>query len=102
VHDTGDIPTTVVIVANDGAEIVVGRLDARRPGLVLVDALARLQLAACRQGCAIRLRDPSEELCALLEFVGLADLLAVEARRQPELGEQARVEEVVQPGDAPL
>jgi hypothetical protein len=99
VRDTGDMPTIVVIVVDDGTEIVVGRVDARTADLELVDALARLQLAARRHGWALRLRDVAEELQALLEFLGLADVLALEARREPELGEQAGVQEVVQPAD---
>ena len=42
---------------------------------VTIDALARLQLAARRQGCRIRLRDPSAELTALVAFLGLGDVL---------------------------
>ncbi len=40
-----------------------------------VDALARLQLAARRHGCRIRLRDASAELTALVAFLGLNDVL---------------------------
>jgi ABC-type transporter Mla MlaB component len=40
-----------------------------------VDALARLQLAARRQGCQVRLRHASAELRALVAFMGLADVL---------------------------
>jgi hypothetical protein len=45
------------------------------PQLSVVDALARLQLAARRAGCTIRLRDPSAELLELLDLVGLAGLV---------------------------
>ena len=41
------------------------------PDAVAVDALARVQLTAKRLGCAVRLRDPSEELLVLLAFMGL-------------------------------
>lgn len=99
--DAGDTPTTVVIVVDDRTEAVVARVDARRPDLSLVDALARLQLTARRRGRPMRLRDVSEELRALLELVGLADVLALEARREAELGEQVGVEEVVQSDDPP-
>jgi hypothetical protein len=102
VRDTGDIPTTVVVVIHDGSETVVGRVDARTLDLALVDALARLQLAALRRGCRLQLRDAPEELCALLELVGLAGVLGVEPRREPEGGEQLGVEEVVQPRDPSL
>jgi ABC-type transporter Mla MlaB component len=42
---------------------------------VTVDALARLQLAARRAGCTIRLRGASPELRALVAFLGLDDVL---------------------------
>jgi hypothetical protein len=42
---------------------------------VTVDALARLQLAARRRGCQIRLRYASAELLDLVAFMGLADVL---------------------------
>src|SRR6186997_1100697 len=59
------------------------------PDLLTVDALARLQLAAGRMGCAVRLRAAPRDLHALLAFVGLGDVipsagLRVEPRRQPE------------------
>ncbi len=40
-----------------------------------VDALARLQLAAVRCGCTIRLRHPSAQLLDLVALMGLADVL---------------------------
>ena len=42
---------------------------------VTVDALARLQLAARRHGCLVRLRHASPELLELVAFMGLADVL---------------------------
>ena len=42
---------------------------------VTVDALARLQLAATRTGCRIRLRDASSALLELVAFMGLCDVL---------------------------
>jgi len=42
---------------------------------VTVDALARLQLAARRRGCQVRLRQPSNELRELVAFMGLRDVL---------------------------
>ena len=42
---------------------------------VTVDALARLQLAARRQGCRVRLRNASGELRELVELMGLSDVL---------------------------
>jgi ABC-type transporter Mla MlaB component len=42
---------------------------------VTVDALARLQLAARRHRCVIRLRGASDELRDLVAFMGLDDVL---------------------------
>jgi ABC-type transporter Mla MlaB component len=42
---------------------------------VTVDALARLQLAARRHRCQIRLRGASDELRDLVAFMGLEDVL---------------------------
>ena len=42
---------------------------------VTVDALARLQLAARRQGCRIHLRNASNDLRELVSFMGLHDVL---------------------------
>jgi len=45
------------------------------PDCVTVDALARLQLAARRHGCQVRLRHASTELLELVAFMGLHDVL---------------------------
>jgi ABC-type transporter Mla MlaB component len=45
------------------------------PDAVTVDALARLQLAARRHGCQVRLRNASDELLELVSFMGLRDVL---------------------------
>ena len=45
------------------------------PDAVTVDALSRLQLAARRQGCQVRLRNASAELLELVAFMGLRDVL---------------------------
>jgi ABC-type transporter Mla MlaB component len=42
---------------------------------VAVDALARLQLAARRHGCQVRLQRASAELLELVAFMGLEDVL---------------------------
>lgn len=47
-----------------------GRVD-----LALVEELARLQLAARRLGCSIRLHEPPRQLTELLILTGLADIL---------------------------
>jgi ABC-type transporter Mla MlaB component len=55
----------------------VARCDVRgiEPDAVAVDALARLQLAAQRHGCRVRLRHASRELRELVAFMGLTDVL---------------------------
>jgi len=45
------------------------------PDAVTVDALARLQLAAHRRCCQVRLRSACDELLELLAFMGLRDVL---------------------------
>lgn len=45
------------------------------PNAVTVDALARLQLAARRHGCQVRLRLASDDLRDLVSFMGLDDVL---------------------------
>ena len=67
--------------------------------VALVDALLRRQLAAKRRGRRIRVCNCPDELRALLELVGVGDVLLLEPRREPELGEQLRVDEVVQADD---
>jgi ABC-type transporter Mla MlaB component len=42
---------------------------------VTVDALARLQLAARRHGCQVRLRGASDELRELVAFMGLRNVI---------------------------
>ena len=92
--------------AGDGSRTIRLVVDGHAPGapdLPLVDALARLQLAARRLGWEVRLVDPCPQLCQLLHLVGLADVVALplEPDREAEGGEQLGVEEVVPPGDPP-
>ena len=47
-----------------------------RPDALTVDALARLQLVARRDGCRVRLRGASQELLQLIAFMGLTEVLA--------------------------
>jgi hypothetical protein len=67
-----------------------------------VDALLRAQLRARRRGVRLALPRPTAELRALLELVGVSGVLGVEPRREPEGGEERRVEVVLQPGDPPV
>ena len=45
------------------------------PDAATVDALARLQLAARRRGCRVRLRHASPALLDLVAFMGLTEVL---------------------------
>jgi anti-anti-sigma factor len=49
-----------------------------QPDVTALDALARMQLTARRQGRTIRLRHASTEMCALLTLAGLTDVLPPE------------------------
>jgi ABC-type transporter Mla MlaB component len=83
------------------------------PDVAVVDALARLQLAARRSGCRIDLQGVGPALADLLELMGLAEIFvchaapggrsggsAFEPRRQPERREQPlRIEEEADPCD---
>ncbi len=57
------------------ADVVVCDVGGVEPDAVTVDALARLQVAAGRRGCKVRLRHASDELLGLVAFMGLADIL---------------------------
>ncbi|HEU5362364.1 MAG TPA: hypothetical protein VFU56_03435 [Gaiellaceae bacterium] len=57
-------------------------------GLEIVDALARLQLAARRGGYRIEVSNAPDELVELVELAGLREVLGVEPRRQPEQREE--------------
>ena len=63
------------LMSESGAE--VARCDVSRVDVdaVTVDALARLQLAARRHGCQVRLKSASSELLELVAFMGLHDVL---------------------------
>lgn len=88
-----------VVLVRDGAEVASWPLlwGPGRVDLAAVDALARLQLEARRQGCTLWLRRAGPDLIQLLELVGLAGVLQV--CRQAEGLEQGGVEEVVVPDD---
>ena len=63
------------LLAESGAEIALCDVDGVEPDAVTVDALARLQVAARRYGCQVRLRHASNELRDLVAFMGLSDVL---------------------------
>jgi len=58
-----------------GTDVAFCDVHGVEPNAVTADALARLQLAAGRRGCQVRLRSASTELLDLLAFMGLSDVL---------------------------
>jgi ABC-type transporter Mla MlaB component len=59
------------------AEVVLCDVCGMEADAVTVDVLARLQLLARRHGCQVRLRGASSELCGLIAFMGLENVLCV-------------------------
>lgn len=64
------------LLERSGALVAVCDVCDVEPDAVTIDALARLQLAARRHGCQVRLRGASNDLRDLLAFMGLEDVLA--------------------------
>ena len=65
----------VLFQANGGA-VVLCDVHGVEADAVTVDALARLQLAARRYGCRVRLHRASNDLLDLVAFMGLSDVFA--------------------------
>jgi ABC-type transporter Mla MlaB component len=63
------------LLETSGADVALCDVSGIDPDGVTIDALARLQLAARRHGCQVRLRRASSELLELLAFMGLRDVL---------------------------
>ena len=63
------------LLERSGADVAYCDVRAIVPDAVTVDALARLQLAARRHGCRVRLRNATDELLELVAFMGLEDVL---------------------------
>jgi ABC-type transporter Mla MlaB component len=83
------------VLAESTAVVVDCDVAGADPDAVTVDAVARLQLAAMRRGCAVRLRSASEPLLELVELMGLTHVLSErtgclldELEREPEAWEQ--------------
>jgi ABC-type transporter Mla MlaB component len=58
-----------------GARVAFCDVAGVEPDAVTVEALARLQLGARRNGCQVRLRHASRELLELVDFMGLKNVL---------------------------
>jgi ABC-type transporter Mla MlaB component len=64
-----------VLLGRGTAEVALCDVGGIDPDAVTVDALARLQLAARRNGCRVSLLHASDELRDLVALMGLADVL---------------------------
>ena len=82
-----------VVLLRDGTEVASWPLvcEGGKVDLRVVDALARLQLKARRQGCTVWLRDACPNLTELVDLVGLAGVLQV-GQPAREAGPEARPE----------
>jgi ABC-type transporter Mla MlaB component len=74
-HLPGFCERACELLEDRGADIAFCDVRGVAADAVTVDALARLQLAARRHGCHVRLRHASSELRELVAFMGLRDLL---------------------------
>jgi ABC-type transporter Mla MlaB component len=63
------------LLSTSGADVALCDVAGVVSDAVTIDALARLQLAARRQGCRVRLLHASAELRELVAFMGLRDVL---------------------------
>jgi ABC-type transporter Mla MlaB component len=77
--DRADLPglceRVCAVLERSRVEVALCDVSGIDPDAVTVDALARLQLAARRHGCQVRLRHASAELRELVAFMGLRDVL---------------------------
>jgi ABC-type transporter Mla MlaB component len=81
----------------------------KKPDVVVVDALARLQLAVKRLGCQLQLANAREDLQELLDLMGLSEVFPLydgvnlKTIGQSEEREQTRrIEEETNSGDFPV
>jgi len=73
------------------------------PSVAAIEYLARLKLGLRRGGRELCLASPSPELAELIDLAGLAGVLGLEVKRQPEQREEpCRVEEEGELADPPL
>ena len=77
--ERSDLPglfSRVCRLLGSGATLALCDVSDADADAVTVDALARLQLAAHRSGCQVRLLNASHELRTLVAFMGLQDVLS--------------------------
>ena len=75
----GDLPglcaRICALFQSTAADIALCDCTTVEPDAVTVEALARLQLAAHRNGCQVRLINASQQLLELVAYMGLTDVL---------------------------
>lgn len=75
-HDLAPLCDRVCALLRDSRpEVAFCDVGGIEPDAVAVDALARLQLAARRHDCQVRLRNASDDLLELVALMGLSDVL---------------------------
>lgn len=88
-------------MATDSVKLSCAQIE--NPDLRAIDRLARIQLGVRRAGRELSLADAPYDLMALIDFAGLAGVLSVEVRRQPEQRKQPNgVEEERELSDPPV
>jgi len=77
--DRADLPglceRVCTILGRSAPGVVLCDVHGVAPDAVTLDALARLQLAAQRHGCRVRLCHASDDLRTLVDYMGLTDVL---------------------------
>ncbi|MDQ3778767.1 MAG: STAS domain-containing protein [Actinomycetota bacterium] len=77
--DSADLPglcdRVCALLREADAHVAFCDIHGVQPSATTVDALCRLQLAARRLRCQVRLRNASDELLELVAFMGLSDVL---------------------------
>jgi len=95
-----------LLEAGDAGRLICDVGAVADPDVVMIDALAQLQLTARRLGREIGLRHASRELRELLDFAGLSEVIPLSAGSRIDAGRQAeqreegrRVQEEGDPAD---
>lgn len=97
--DTDELCARVRALCRDGPDgVVCEATGSVAPTLATVQALARAALTARRLGVPLRVTGAGPALRALLDLVGLVELLGQAEEREPPGG----VQEGVEPDDLPV
>ena len=68
-----------VLLSTSGAEVAICDVSSVGVDAVTIDAVARLQLAARRHACEVRLCSAPPELTDLVSFMGLTNVIPCDA-----------------------